>query len=116
MIHHKACHREWQPDFKYLEEYEDVTFPIPDTFYDDYEGRIAAQQQEMTIEHEMRLVADNKLIHFYDDIDSWELFDLKNDPNELDNLYGRPEYAGVVTEMVEELKRLQEQYQDPISI
>ena len=62
MIHHKACHREWQPDFKYLEEYEDITFPIPETFYDDYEGRIAAQQQEMTIEHEMRLVADNKLI------------------------------------------------------
>ena len=28
-----------------------------------------------------------KLIHFYYDIDEWELFDLKNDPNEMNNIY-----------------------------
>ena len=62
LIHHKACHREWQPDLKYLNEYEDTTFPIPDTFYDNYEGRVAAQAQEMSIAKDMRIVADNKVI------------------------------------------------------
>ena len=62
LIHHKACHREWQPDLKYLNEYEDVTFPIPDTFYDTYDGRQAAQEQEMTIAKDMRLVSDTKII------------------------------------------------------
>ena len=28
-----------------------------------------------------------KLIHFYYDIDQWELYDLEQDPNELNNLY-----------------------------
>ena len=55
-----------------------------------------------------------KLIHFYDDIDQWELFDLKEDPNELHNLYGEPGYESVTAEMMKELKKLQEQYDDPI--
>jgi arylsulfatase A-like enzyme len=38
-IHHKACHRNWLPELKYLREYENVNFPIPYTFYDNYEGR-----------------------------------------------------------------------------
>lgn len=62
-IHHKACHRDWLPEIKYLHEYEDKTFPIPSTFYDNYEGRPAAAAQEMEIannEH-MDLVYDNKL-------------------------------------------------------
>lgn len=29
-----------------------------------------------------------KLIHFYNDIDQWELYDLQEDPHELRNLYG----------------------------
>ncbi|MCB0305930.1 MAG: sulfatase, partial [Calditrichaeota bacterium] len=39
-----------------------------------------------------------KLIHFYDDIDTWELFDLQNDPDELRNLYDDPQYADVIAE------------------
>ncbi len=31
-----------------------------------------------------------KLMHFYNDIDHWELYDLQSDPNELNNLYGKP--------------------------
>jgi len=30
-----------------------------------------------------------KLIHFYRDIDVWELYDLQNDPQELHNIYGQ---------------------------
>lgn len=55
-----------------------------------------------------------KLIHFYNDIDTWELYDLKNDISEMHNLYGQPEYAEITKELKAELKRLQEQYDDPI--
>lgn len=44
----------------------------------------------------------------------WELFDLQEDPNELDNLYDNPEYAGLVEEMKEELTRLRNYYADDI--
>ena len=53
-----------------------------------------------------------KLIRFYDDIDHWELYDLQEDPHELRNLYGRPEYAARQRELEEELVRLQRLYDD----
>ena len=62
-IHHKACHRCWLPDLKYLTEYEDKVFDLPTTFYDDYTGRHAAQTAEMQIgnnEH-MDIVYDTKM-------------------------------------------------------
>lgn len=60
-LHHKACHRDWLPEIKYLREYEDKTFPIPDNFYDDYKGRKAAAQQEMNIYQHMDLTYDVKI-------------------------------------------------------
>lgn len=53
-----------------------------------------------------------KLIHFYHDIDAWELYDLENDPHELNNLIDQPAYAGVRRELERELRRLQDQYGD----
>jgi arylsulfatase A-like enzyme len=53
-----------------------------------------------------------KLIHFYNDIDEWELYDLKNDPDEMRNVYGDPAYAETVKELTAELKRLRTKYQD----
>lgn len=63
LVHHKACHRDWLPELKYLRAFEDVTFPLPETFYDTWEGRLAAQQQEMSIasSHDMDLIYDNKV-------------------------------------------------------
>jgi arylsulfatase A-like enzyme len=55
-----------------------------------------------------------KLIHFYDDIDEWELYDLYTDPSEMNNLYGEPNHAEITAELMEELRKLQEQYEDPI--
>ena len=57
-VHHKACHRDWLPPMKYLRTYEDQTFPLPGNFWDNWEGRVAAQQQEMTIgsAHDMDMV------------------------------------------------------------
>ena len=61
-VHHKACHRDWLPDLKYIREYEDQTFPMPANFQDQWDNRLAAQQQEMTIasSHDMDLIYDNK--------------------------------------------------------
>ena len=62
-VHHKACHRDWLPDLKDLRTYEDQTFPLPATFWDDYQGRPAARDQEMSIAsaHDMDLIYDNKV-------------------------------------------------------
>lgn len=54
-----------------------------------------------------------KLIYYYD-LNEWELFDLKVDPQELKSRYSDPAYAGIVTELKTKLKRLQQEYKDPI--
>ena len=61
VVGHKATHREWLPDLPDLGAYDNVTFPLPATFYDDYKGRIAAQEQDMTIDKTMRLKEDLKV-------------------------------------------------------
>lgn len=49
MCQHKAPHREWEPNTKYLEEY-DREYPEPETLFDDYAGRgVAEKTQDMTI-------------------------------------------------------------------
>ena len=53
-----------------------------------------------------------KLIHFYHDIDEWERYDLRKDPDELKNIYSDPEYADVVKKLKAELKRLRKRYKD----
>ena len=55
-----------------------------------------------------------KLIHFYNDIDAWELYDLQTDPHELHNIYGQPGTERLTKELRKELERLQKQYGDPI--
>ncbi len=55
-----------------------------------------------------------KLIHFYNDIDKWELFDLQEDPNELNNIYGKPGTEEITARMKERLKKAQIKYDDPI--
>ncbi len=55
-----------------------------------------------------------KLIHFYNDIDKWELYDLQEDPCEMNNLYGKPGMEEVTARMMKRLKAAQEKYDDPI--
>ncbi len=52
-----------------------------------------------------------KLIHFYYDVDEWELYDRKSDPLELNNVYDDPSYAEVVKNLKNRLKELREKYQ-----
>ncbi len=53
-----------------------------------------------------------KLIHFYYDIDEWELYDLQSDPDEMKNLYGDPAYAQVQADLHRKLTELRTQYGD----
>ena len=53
MMHHKACHRNWWPAEKNYGLYKDIKFPVPENYFDDYEGRKAAQMQKMNIYRDM---------------------------------------------------------------
>ena len=57
-----------------------------------------------------------KLIHYYYDIDVWELYDLKEDPNELTNLYSFADKKGLVKKLKRELYKLQKEYGDDGSL
>tara|TARA_A100001011_G_scaffold109695_1_gene116248 strand:+ start:2420 stop:4036 length:1617 start_codon:yes stop_codon:yes gene_type:complete len=53
-----------------------------------------------------------KLVHFYYDIDEWELYDRLNDPNEANNVYNNPDYKDVVEKLTQELKEMRIKYKD----
>ncbi|MCF6333079.1 MAG: sulfatase [Draconibacterium sp.] len=53
-----------------------------------------------------------KLIHFYYDVDEWELYDLEKDPNEMKNVYDDPEYADVQKMMHKKLEEVRKYYGD----
>jgi len=53
-----------------------------------------------------------KLMHFYYDIDAWELYDLEKDPHEMNNVYGDPAYQDITKDLKKELQRLRDKYGD----
>ena len=55
---------------------------------------------------------DFKLIHFYNDIDEWEMYDMKADPREMNNIFGKAEYAKKQKELMQLLEETQKQYKD----
>ncbi len=55
---------------------------------------------------------DYKLVHFYYNVDEWELYDRKKDPNEINNVYNDPAYANVVAELKLKLEDLRKHYGD----
>ena len=62
LVHHKAPHRTWQPDTSLLEVYAENSYPLPGNFFDDYQGRKAAESQRMSVRTEdMDLVYDLKM-------------------------------------------------------
>jgi arylsulfatase A-like enzyme len=54
-----------------------------------------------------------KYIHYFEPPEEFELYDLQKDPREVNNLYGRPQYAGKVAELRAELDRLRKETADP---
>ena len=56
--------------------------------------------------------SDCKLIHFYNDIDEWEMYDMSADPQEMNNVYGDPAYSQKREQMHALLQKVQEEYED----
>jgi arylsulfatase A-like enzyme len=52
-----------------------------------------------------------KLMNFYR-LGEWEMYDLQKDPDEMKNIYGDPAFASAQTELMAELKRLRELYEE----
>jgi len=83
LYHQKAPHRNWLPEEKYLNLFEDRDFPFPDNFFDDYTGRgTAAHTQEMGIVKDMEWGHDMKF---------------ENDP-----------YTGQPTKFAQDIQRMDE--------
>lgn len=53
-----------------------------------------------------------KLIRFYGPFDSWELFDLKKDPTEMNNLYGKKGFEQITLLLKKQLLELAMEYKD----
>ena len=57
-----------------------------------------------------------KLIHYYYDVDEWELYDLEKDPREMNNQYNNPEYKDVIIDLKSKLNDLRDKYGDNDSL
>ncbi|WP_434035580.1 sulfatase family protein [Formosa sp. 4Alg 33] len=66
----------------------------------------------MVKRHYAIITQEYKLIHFYYDVDEWELYDRKKDPNEMKNVVDDPAYADVVVKLKKQLADLRAQYGD----
>lgn len=87
LLHHKAPHRNWLANTKYFGMYDNVTFPMPETFYDDYETRgSAVRTQKMSVTKDMRWEQDFKVPEMLDtaNVDSWDSYmSLMNEVNRM---------------------------------
>ena len=62
MVHHKAPHRNWIPALRHIGYYDKVNFPLPATFWDNYESRgSATRTQKMHIGDHMEMLNDLKV-------------------------------------------------------
>jgi arylsulfatase A-like enzyme len=57
----------------------------------------------------------HKLIHFYGELEAWELYDLEMDPGELTNLYGIADHAEITRALTEQLRALQRAFGDDVA-
>lgn len=66
--------------------------------------------------HYAVITKEYKLIHYYFDLDYWELIDRKKDPLEQHNYYNDPAYATIKKDLHVQLDKLREQYGDSDSL
>ena len=66
----------------------------------------------MVKRHYAIVTKEFKLVHFYYDVDEWELYDRLNDPQEMNNVYHDPAYAEKVKELHKKLDHLRVTYKD----
>ena len=72
--------------------------------------------EHMVNRHYAIVTKDYKLIHYYFDLDYWELIDRRKDPQELRNVYDDPAYAEVRERLHRELVQIREKYGDSDSL
>ena len=61
VVGEKATHRNWMPAVEDLGAYDDVEFPMPANFYDTYNDRRAAFENDMTVDKTMTIGDDLKI-------------------------------------------------------
>ncbi|CAH8281504.1 arylsulfatase A-like enzyme [Mariniflexile fucanivorans] len=66
----------------------------------------------MVKRHYAIITQEYKLAHFYYDVDEWELYDRKNDPQEMKNVINDPAYANVVVKLKKQLSEMRKHYGD----
>jgi len=54
-----------------------------------------------------------KYIHYFEEPQEFELYDIQNDPGEMDNLFTNPAYRDVVTQLRERMVELRRELDDP---
>ena len=84
---------------------------------DDWRKAVYYHYYEYPAEHSVKRhygirTNDCKLMHFYNDIDEWEMYDLVRDPDERTNVFGNPEYAQKQKEMMSLLDSALAEYGD----
>jgi len=81
-------------------------------YYQYYEFEPDRRTAHMVRRHRGVRTKRFKLMHFYN-LGEWELFDLDNDPNEMQSVYDDPAYAEVQKRLKYELERLADELEVP---
>jgi len=66
----------------------------------------------MVKRHYAIVTEEYKLVHFYYDVDEWELYDRKKDIHEMTNVYNDPAYSTIVSDLTKQLEELRVFYKD----
>ena len=66
----------------------------------------------MVKRHYAIVTKEFKLVHFYYDVDEWELYDRLNDPLELKNVIDDKAYSETVAQLKQRLQELRVKYKD----
>lgn len=66
----------------------------------------------MVKRHYAIVTKEYKLVHYYFDVDEWELIDRMKDPNEMKNVYDDPAYSEIKKDLHVRLEKLREKYGD----
>ena len=80
-------------------------------YYQYYEGPEVENGWHAVARHYGLRTQQYTLVYFPDH-DEWELFDLEEDPEQLNSVYGDPEYSDIQQELKSKLDELQKKYED----
>ena len=72
--------------------------------------------EHMVNRHYGVVTKEFKLIHFYYDVDEWELYDRVKDPNEMKNVYNENTYKETVVALKKKLEELRTKYKDSVEL